>query len=87
MAELLSASLCSDGKGGGCGEPVSGPRVSAHGPLDYGAFIGGGEFDALLKQSGYRANPVYGTGGVWAAPLLMHLECARAAGVPVPDGL
>lgn len=86
MAQL-SVALCSDGKGGGCGKPVTGPRVSAHGPLDYGAFIGGGEFDALLKQSGYRANPACGTGGVWSAPLLMHLECARAAGVPVPEGL
>jgi hypothetical protein len=76
---------CYDGKGGGCGEPVTGPRASAHGPIDPAKYIGGGEFDVLLKQSGYVPNDAYGTGGQWKPPLLMHLECARLAGVEVPD--
>lgn len=79
--------LCDDGKGGGCGQPISGPRVSPHGVIDCGQYIQGGEHDVLQKQSGYVPNEVYGTGGTWKPLLLMHLECARAAGVEIPDGL
>lgn len=79
---------CGDGKGGGCGKPVlaTQPRVSAHGPLDYGSYFLGNEFTALLKQSGYEPNEEYGTGGTWGVPRVMHLECARRAGARVPDG-
>ena len=61
-----------------CGAPVlsTQPRCSAHNPIDRSAYIGGGEFDALLKTSGYRPNPVYGTGGEWHAPRMLHLRCA-----------
>lgn len=55
------------------------PRVSAHGPLNYGAYIGGGEFDALQKQSGYVPNAAYGTGGRWEPPRLLHLACSEAS--------
>lgn len=51
-------------------------RVSVHPPIDASQFIGGGEFDVLLKQSGYAADPRYGHGGTWSAPRLMHLRCA-----------
>jgi hypothetical protein len=77
--------LCSDGKGGGCGKPVTGPRASAHGPIDPAKFVQNGDFDLLLKQAGYKPNEAYGTGGSWSPPLLMHLDCARAAGIEVPD--
>lgn len=58
------------------------PRVSVHGPLNYRAFIGGGEFDALLKQAGYvpppPTCPVQNTPpGTWEAPRLLHLWCAQ----------
>lgn len=52
------------------------PRASMHGLVDARAFIGGGEFDVLGKQSGYRPDPAYGRGGSWSAPTLRHLECA-----------
>lgn len=32
----------------------------------------------LLDQSGYRANPAYGTGGVWSPPLLRHIVCPES---------
>lgn len=45
------------------------PRVSAHGAIRRG------DLDALVKQSGYTPNVEYGTGGVWAAPRLLHIDC------------
>jgi hypothetical protein len=64
-----------------CGKPVlsTEPRVSAHGPIDARQFIGGGEFDALLKQSGYAPDGRYGHGGEWAEPRLLHLDCAPSS--------
>lgn len=52
------------------------PRVSAHPPIDRDLFIQGGEFDVLLKQSGYQPNADYGTGGTWHPPRMHHARCA-----------
>lgn len=34
----------------------------------------------ILDQSGYRANPAYGTGGVWEPPKLRHNVCPESLG-------
>ena len=63
-----------------CGEDVlnTEARLSAHGPLEYAKHIGGSEYDALLKQSGYVPDGRYGHGGSWEAPALVHVRCAPA---------
>jgi len=53
-------------------------RRSAHAPVDPAKFIGGGEFDVLVKHSGYKSDPRYGHGGTWSPPRLVHIDCPEA---------
>lgn len=63
-----------------CGKDVldTEPRVSPHGRVDVAKYIGGGEHDVLLKQSGYVPDGRYGHGGRWEAPRLLHSDCVSA---------